>query len=88
MTNNPREPVYSLTLFEAMDGLRAYDHGCLDSGIHDEILRVWVKERIAEGGDSAIIEAFKRHILAQDGYGQEDADDVDDWIEEFHMLKP
>jgi hypothetical protein len=31
-------------LFDAIDGLMAYDHGALDSGIHDERLRSQVRE--------------------------------------------
>ena len=26
-------------LFDAINGLQAYDEGCVDSGIHDEVLR-------------------------------------------------
>jgi hypothetical protein len=34
-------------LFDALDGLHAYDSGCVDSGIHDERLRQRVKEELA-----------------------------------------
>jgi hypothetical protein len=33
-------------LFDAIDGLMAYDYGAVDSGIHDEVLRARVIEKL------------------------------------------
>ena len=35
-------------LFRALDGLFAYDTGCVDSGIHDNVLREQVREYLEE----------------------------------------
>lgn len=76
-------------LKDALDGLHAYDGGCLDSGIHDEGLRARVKEYLQK-----LPETERRAVIAKmlidmylgpealaGGYGPEDAKDFLEWLE-------
>ena len=61
-------------LLENLLGFMAYDHGCLDSGIHDEVLKAKCKQLIDERrDDEELIEAFRgyvRWLLSPEGREQ------------------
>lgn len=76
-------------LFEAMDGLMAYDHGATDSGIHDEQLRARVIAQVSAlspGERRVVLSRFVRSYLTDEmiiqGYGWEDARSAANWIDE------
>lgn len=71
-------------LFDALDGLFAYDTGCVDSGIHDEALRKRVKEELAKDvGPYQIVgprlSAFAKTLL-DPPYGLEDVANFIKWL--------
>lgn len=81
----------------ALDGLHAYDTGCVDSGIHDEALRRRVLDTLAglPGRDRrAMLARILRDLYLTDaaiaqGYGCEDAGDfvrwLNDWMGSVHI---
>jgi len=72
-------------LFNALDGLFAYDVGCTDSGIHDEALRAKVIATLHAGEDGAnrlLWEFLVTRYRPEDGYTIEDAKEFIRWIEE------
>lgn len=50
-------------LFDALDGLKAYDGGSYDSGIHDEILRQQVKDYLSSLDFKALKMILTDYIL-------------------------
>jgi hypothetical protein len=80
-------------LWDALDGLHAYDDGSVDSGIHDEVLRercvVELHVRASSNPDGFrlwISRAIRRTYLDEDalarGYGIEDVSDFIDWLDD------
>lgn len=76
-------------LRDALDGLYAYDTGCVDSGIHDEALRArCVEELTARAGrpDHRLWEArlvrdlFVSEEALANGYGLEDLVRFVQWL--------
>jgi len=74
---------------DAVDGLFAYDSGAVDSGIHDEALRVRVVQRLRdlpppERRDwcgRIVIDLFLGDDAARQGYGEEDAAELLGWFD-------
>lgn len=66
-------------LYDALDGLMAYDGGATDSGIHDEALRQRVKDHLDGLPDRDALKLLSRYIRAyyltdkaiDEGYGIE-----------------
>ena len=79
-------------LFDSLDGLCAFDSGCVDSGIKDESLRREVKEYISSLNvdDFRIImtEFIRKYYVCEEavekGYGIEDVKGFIDWLDS-HM---
>jgi hypothetical protein len=74
-------------LYQALDGLFAYDTGCVDSGIHDEVLRQLVKEELAKDlGPCQIVgprlSAFAKTLL-DPPYGLEDVASFIKWLADY-----
>lgn len=75
-------------LFDALDGLYAYDQGATDSGIHDERLRQRVSEYLDGLETRSLNETLRRYLLTMylsdeafdQGYGVEDVRNVLDWL--------
>jgi len=67
-------------LFDALDGLFAYDTGCVDSGIKDERLRQRVKAELKKN-DPRIALFLKAYYLPPD-YGEEDVAAFKEWLHE------
>lgn len=90
MTENENIPTPTYAeLRDALDGMFAYDSGCVDSGLHDERLR----QRMSNYIDS-LSEVTRRQILSnlmvdmwlsdeavQQGYGWEDAYHFGEWLD-------
>ena len=80
-----------LKLFESLDGLSAYDTGCIDSGIKDEILRETVKNYLNNLDDKSfrllLSEYIKEYFLNDEalkqGYGIADVKNFIDWLDEY-----
>ena len=76
-------------LFDAIDGLSAYDSGCTDSGIHDELLRQRVKDCLngfTEEEFSVTMSVYIReHFVSEEaikqGYGIEDVAYFITWLD-------
>lgn len=80
-------------LWEALDGLFAYDDGCTDSGIHDERLRDRCIRDLKDRRDSLGTTAYAAWLakfvrdrwLGDDaidmGYGLEDIKSFIDWLD-------
>lgn len=70
-------------LWDAIDGLFAYDSGFTDAGIKDERLRAWVKEVIndPEFGARRLAEFAKRYL--EPPYGLSDLKEFIDWLSEY-----
>ena len=73
-------------LFDALDGLFAYDSGFTDSGIHDETLRKRVSQELNESKTAyADLWRFLTERYTPDkGYTIEDAKEFISWLEN-HM---
>lgn len=72
-------------LFEALDGLFAYDTGCVDSGIRDERLRTAVKAELTKddaAGIRRLTEFAKRYM--EPPYTLEDVASFIEWLRD-HM---
>lgn len=78
-------------LIDALDGLHAYDMGCVDSGIRDEVLRARciadLKQRAAAPDAREFFARLIRDMWLADeaigqGYGVEDAVEFVKWLEE------
>jgi hypothetical protein len=77
-------------LWEALDGLHAYDVGSTDSGIHDEALRAAVIAQMKGMDDTArrffLARRIREHFLSEraleQGYGLEDAARFWIWLDE------
>lgn len=75
-------------LFEALDGLMAYDTGCTDSGINDESLKVEVKDYLNSFDENEfrlVITEFVRiqfvsEAAVEKGYGIEDVNEFIQWL--------
>lgn len=70
-------------LFEALEGLYAYDTGCTDSGIKDERLRAEVKRELQKDDAMKRLTQFARNMM-QPPYTLEDCKAFIDWLSE-HM---
>jgi len=74
-------------LKDALDGLAAYDHGALDSGIHDESLRARVKQQILAMPDKQrLLSEIARELFMTDeaiaqGYGLVDVVEFAQWLD-------
>ncbi|GGR31337.1 hypothetical protein [Deinococcus ruber] len=74
-------------LFDALDGLYAYDSGSVDSGIHDELLRLQVVAYLADLPDLTRRETVGLFLWMQylcpervvQGYGPADAHEWLNW---------
>lgn len=74
----------------ALDGLYAYDTGCIDSGVHDEALRArCIAELHSRLGDHEVASRYISRLIRDmylseaalaDGYGIEDAISFTDWL--------
>lgn len=81
-------------LRDAIDGIYAYDSGCVDSGIHDESLRQQVIEVIKKFDESSwrytlsriVIDLFLSPAAISQGYGPEDAKALLEWFEDQGVL--
>lgn len=70
-------------LFEALDGLFAYDTGCVDSGIRDERLRAAVRSELTANdaaGIRRLTEFAKRYM--EPPYTLEDVASFIRWLRE------
>jgi hypothetical protein len=79
-------------LYDALDGLFAYDTGSVDSGIHDELLRERViahlkglsdDERIAVLGDFV-----RTTYTAEAGFTEEDGMEFAEWLSDRMGIAP
>lgn len=78
-------------LYEALNGLYAYDTGSVDSGIKDELLRGKVKNYLTtiSGNDVELLIAkyVREYYLSdealEEGYGLEDVIEFSNWLDEF-----
>jgi len=77
-------------LFDALDGLSAYDAGCTDSGIRDELLRRRVFQYLGSLTETEQRLTLGKHIrehyltdeaMAQ-GYGPEDVQQFLNWLDD------
>ncbi len=80
-------------LFDALDGLFAYDTGCTDSGIHDEALRARVKaalEKDLEGRPHSLagprLTKFARRYL-EEPYTLEDVASFIRWLADYMEIE-
>lgn len=84
------------TLYDALDGLFAYDTGCVSSGIHDELLRQRViahltalsdEERAATLGDF-----LRTTYTVESGFSEEDqgetAEEFFEWLSDRMGITP
>ena len=76
-------------LFDAIDGLQAWDIGCSNSGTRDELLRVKVEDHLAsleEGDFENLYQAFvvDRYPL-DDGYYDKDWEEAREWMSEARL---
>jgi len=75
-------------LFNSLDGLYAYDTGCTDSGINDELLREKVKTYLDSLSEEEfrvimstyIFEYFVGEEAIKNGYGIEDVASFIRWL--------
>lgn len=76
----------SKELSDALDGLFAYDTGCVSSGIRDERLRERVKcelrKRPEKWLDRWVRDCFLSEEALKQGYGLEDVRQFFDWLSE------
>jgi hypothetical protein len=77
-------------LKDAIDGLHAYDTGCIDSGIKDELLRERVKKHLQSLPalehrllvSRLVIDMCLSEEMVKAGYGPEDAKNFLVWLDE------
>ncbi len=73
-------------LSDALDGLKAYDSGCIDSGIHDEVLRERVKAELAASSMTRISRIVREMRLSDEalaqGYTLEDVASILRWLDD------
>jgi hypothetical protein len=77
-------------LKDAIDGLHAYDTGCIDSGIKDELLRERVKKHFSPLPalehrllvSRLVIDMCLSEEMVKAGYGPEDAKNFLVWLDE------
>jgi len=77
-------------LMDALDGLHAFDYGCHDSGIHDELLRARVKQELLAKEPKVRRRLLAQHVATsclsevalEKGYGLEDAHNFLTWLDE------
>jgi hypothetical protein len=75
-------------LFDALDGLYAYDTGCTDSGIHNESLRkdakTYLKGLSTDGFRILMTEFIRQYFVSEKavakGYGIEDVRSFIEWL--------
>lgn len=75
-------------LFDSLSGLHAYDSGCVDSGIKNEVLRDEVKEYLDNLSENEfrltmtefIREYYVSEKAVEKGYGIEDVAEFIDWL--------
>jgi hypothetical protein len=78
-------------LFDSLDGLFAYDNGCVDSGIKDELLREEVKTHLtglSENDFRLIMTEFVNQYYTcseavEKGYGIEDVVGFLKWLDDY-----
>lgn len=78
-------------LYDSMDGLFAYDTGCVDSGIRDEVLRQEVIKHLRNLDpvefrvvlSNYVREYFISKEAIEQGYGIEDVKSFIEWLEEM-----
>jgi DNA-directed RNA polymerase specialized sigma subunit len=78
-------------LFDSLDGLMAYDAGCTDSGIHDEILREEVIEYLHSLNENEtriiLTEYIREYFVSEEsviqGYGIEDVRGFITWMSDY-----
>ncbi len=76
-------------IFDPMVGIYAYDTGCVDSGVRDEVLRKRLADRIDAMPDDELRLRLSRWLRDEflsddrlaDGYGWEDAMKFCQWID-------
>lgn len=77
-------------LFDSLDGLYAYDCGCINSGIYDELLRYEIKEYLTSLDSNTfriittefVREYFVCEKAVKQGYGIEDIKSFIDWLDD------
>lgn len=81
--------------FDKLNGIYAYDTGCVDSGIHDEILKrnlkKWINARDNYHEYERALAIWIRETYLSDealdeGYGLEDVMGFLNWIEEYEFI--
>jgi hypothetical protein len=81
-------------LFDSIDGLFAYDSGCVDSGIHDESLRQEIKDYLDNLSDDnfriILTEYIRKYFVSEEAvekkYGIEDVANFIRWLEEYMSI--
>ena len=76
-------------LWDNLEGFYAYDEGCTDSGIHDELLKSrcfemlhkMSKPELIEFLSTSIKEAYLSDEAKKQGYTKEDVDNFIDWLD-------
>ncbi len=79
-------------VIDAIDGFVAYEHGCTDSGIHDEVLRDRVREWIEADVKRAnatlcrMVNRWTTDKRIASGYTLADVKELMDWIDRSYGL--
>ena len=81
-----------MSLFDAIDALKAYDGGAYDSGIGDESLRRAVKDylgALSRESCRRLMARFARRYLEEEslnvGYGLDDVESFIAWLREMDL---
>ena len=90
----PFDPTNYEDLLDAVDGLHAYDDGCVSSGIRDEGLRAKVLDYFLslESKEKRVLlatMAYDRFLCPEaleQGYGLEDCKSFADWCDDQGIL--
>jgi hypothetical protein len=73
------------SLKDYLDGFHAYDCGCLDSGIRDDVKRAEIGEQLMSmptGKRVALLDRFGQEMYGHEPYAEEDLDEWDEWVRE------
>lgn len=76
-------------LVDGMMGIYAYDTGCVDSGIHDELLRERVKQEFLTSteGERKLAVIVRENFLSEQaldyGFTLEDVKNFIEWLSEW-----
>lgn len=81
-------------LYDALDGLYAYDTGCVSSGIHDELLRQEVIDYLHSLEEKELNQKLSLFIRAKfltdekigQGYGIESVSQFISWLSDYMDL--